>query len=186
MSTTQRHKIEPAELQQQQLNAAEDPENSEIEMTTGNVDSEYKLPQHEQHLMHVRLVKKVNDPINKEYKTEETVWKGSPALYERMSKDADKGGTGTFSEYDKVELLHDVRPQATGKATPAPKVGTETDSTKKPMRSLKDAQERYKELVGFDAPTDKNFGELKEALAHLGSEAGAGDLAALKESLAAQ
>jgi hypothetical protein len=52
--------------------------------------------------------------------------------------------------------------------------------TKKPVRSLEDAQGRYKELVGKDAPADKTFTELKEAIKHFESPEGADDLAALK------
>ncbi|HEX8658317.1 MAG TPA: hypothetical protein VF690_12315 [Hymenobacter sp.] len=183
-SSTQRLKIDTATLQQQQLNAAEDPEGSDIELTTGNVDEDYEFPTHEQHLMHIRLSKKVNDPIKKEYHTVETIWQGAPAQYNRMSETREKGGNDSFSEYDSVEILHDVR--ASAKPVTRTASSTPTGDSKKPLRSLKDAQARFLEIVGSAAPENKSFTELKEAIAHLESEAGAADLAELKEKLAAQ
>jgi len=182
--STDRHIISTDELQRQQLLADENPDASEIETTTGNVDSSYSLPKHEQHLMHLKLTKKEHDPIAKEYRTVETIWQGSAAQYERMSKSADKGGTDAFADYDSVELLHDVRPQSVAKA----KAGSTPEGgepTKKPApRSLVDAQARYKELVGIAPPAEATFTEVKDELAHLESPEGAADLARLKAEAA--
>ena len=54
------------------------------------------------------------------------------------------------------------------------------------LRSTEDAQVRYKELVGYDAPAEKKFAELKEAIAHLEKPENAADLAAFKAEHAAQ
>lgn len=51
---------------------------------------------------------------------------------------------------------------------------------KKPLRSTEDAQARYKELVGKEAPADKTFTELKEAIKHYESAEGAADLEAAR------
>jgi len=72
-----------------------------------------------------------------------------------------------------LELIAPLEAQLKAKSTTGGEV-------KKPMRSLADAQERYKVLVGKDAPADKTFTELKEAIAHFESPEGAADLEAAK------
>lgn len=217
-------KTDLKELQQHQIDADGDFSASKEAKQKGNVDSSYELPTHAAHRLHLKLSRKVNDPVKKEYTTTENVVELTPSEYERMNSN------GSFKEYDSQELLHDPRPAAVRKAsatgdvpanTPsdpkdksftslqaaqmrykeltkqdaptdksflqlleliAPleaKLGAESTTAgevKKPMRSLGDAQERYKKLVGKDAPEDKTFTELKEAITHFESPEGAKDL----------
>lgn len=79
---------------------------------------------------------------------------------------------------DLLELIAPLEAQLKAKSTTG-------GAVKKPMRSLSDAQERYKELVGRAAPDDKGFTELKEAIKHFESPEGAADLEALKGENAA-
>ena len=77
------------------------------------------------------------------------------------------------SHEELLELIAPLEAQLKAKSTTG-------GAVKKPMRSLLDAQERYKELVGKDAPEDKTFTQLKEAIAHFESAEGATDLEAAK------
>lgn len=172
----ERLKIDTTELQSQQLGALENPDASAIETTTGNVDSDYEFPKHEQHLMHVELTKKVNDAVKKEYRTDKTVWKGSAAQYTRMATPADKGGTGSFDEYDSVKILHDVRPGALARPAAATTPTTGTGDSKKTLRTKADYVARYEELAATaedlpedlrKAPADATIEQLKAAIADL-------------------
>jgi hypothetical protein len=217
-------KIDLKELQQQQIDADGDPSASKEAKQKGNVDSSYELPTHAAHRLHLKLSRRVNDPVKKEYTDVSNIVELTPSEYERMKSN------GSFAEYDEQQILHDPRPEAVRKAsatgdvpakTPsdpgtqsftslqaaqmrykeltgadaptdksfldlleliAPleaKLGAESTTAvevKKPMRSLSDAQERYKKLVGKDAPEDKTFTELKEAITHFESPEGAKDL----------
>lgn len=168
--------VDLQELQQQQLEADGDFSISKEEKITGNQDSSYKLGKHAAHRIHLRLSRKVNDPIKKEYTTEEEVVELSPAEYERMV------ANGSFAGYDAQDILHDPRPSAAKKAADTPS-GSGSDA-KKPLRSLADAQDRYFVLVGKHAPDGKSFTELKEAITHFesGTPEGDADLAAAKEA----
>lgn len=163
----QRPSLDLTELQQQQIDASAGNE-SGIETQAGSGDSSYKLPKHEAHLLHVKLTRKTNDPIKKEYVEKSNTVQLSAPEYERMEKNGD------FDEYDSVTLLHDPRPKARAKADETGDVPSDTPAAaKKPIRSTQDAQMRYKELTGQDAPADKNFTELKEAIAHFEKQKGA-------------
>ncbi|NML67612.1 hypothetical protein HHL22_20620 [Hymenobacter sp. RP-2-7] len=72
-----------------------------------------------------------------------------------------------------LELIAPLEAQLKAKSTTG-------GAVKKPLRSLVDAQDRYKELVGKAAPEDKSFTELKEAITHFESPEGAADLEAAK------
>ncbi|MGI4871380.1 MAG: hypothetical protein ACRYFX_09395 [Janthinobacterium lividum] len=72
-----------------------------------------------------------------------------------------------------LELITPLEAQLKAKSTTG-------GAVKKPMRSLPDAQERYKELVGKAAPDDKTFTQLKEAIAYFESPEGAADLEVAK------
>lgn len=220
-------KTDLKELQQQQIEADGDFTASKEAKQKGNVDSSYELPKHAAHRIHLRLTRKVNDPVKKEYITEEDTVELTPAEYERMKSN------GSFAGYDGQEILHDPRPEAVRQAsakgdvdagTPSdPKTSTAslqgaqmryrelaghdapTDKSheelleliapleaklkaksttggevKAPMRSLEDAQARYKALVGKDAPAERTFTELKDAIKHFESLEGAADLEAAK------
>jgi hypothetical protein len=221
-------KIDLKELQQQQIEANGDFSASQEAKQKGNVDSSYELPKHAAHRIHLKLSRRVNDPVKKEYADVSNVVELTPSEYERMKSN------GSFAEYDEQELLHDPRPASVREASETGDVPANTpsdpgkqsftslqaaqmrykeltkqdaptdksflelleliapleaklhaDSTtggevKKPMRSLDDAQARYKKLVGKDAPEDKTFTELKEAITHFESPEGAKDLEAAK------
>lgn len=223
-------KIDLKELQQQQIDADGDPSASKEAKQKGNVDSSYELPTHAAHRLHLKLTRRVNDPVKKEYTDASHTVELTPSEYERMNSN------GSFAEYDEQTILHDPRPASVRKASETGDVpantpsdpGTQSftslqaaqmrykeltkqdaptdksflelleliapleaklkaDSTtggevKKPMRSLPDAQERYKKLVGKDAPEDKTFTELKEAITHFESPEGAKDLEAAKDA----
>jgi flagellar motor switch protein FliM len=163
----QRQALDLEELKQQQLNASAGGE-SEVTMQAGNGDKTYKLPVHEAHLLHVKLIQKVNNPITKKYDEKSTTVQLSAQEFERMEKNE------TFKQYDEVELLHDPRPKAEIKADKTGDAPVKTPAAaKKPIRSMQDAQMRYKELTKQDAPSDKSFAELKEAIAHFEKELGA-------------
>lgn len=163
----QRPSLKLEDLQQQQLNASAGGE-SDITTQPGNGDKTYKVPAHEAHLLHVKLISLVNNPTTKKYDEKSTTVQLSAPEFERMEKNE------TFKQYDKIELLHDPRPKAEIKADKTGDVQTQTPAAaKKPLRSTQDAQMRYKELTGQDAPSDKNFTELKEAIAHFEKEKGA-------------
>jgi len=205
---TAKPKLDLRELQQKQLNG------EEIEMTAGNADDagDYEFPSHESDRVHVELTKKVNDPILKQYTDEVTRKKFVPAQFDRMVR----SGYFDTTTYDKVRVLHDPRYTKSAPASTAPtgarpwepaeglptlqdaqmrykelygqnapavsyesllefiqakelEVGQYTDEPnggtapgpRKAIRSTVDAQERYKELFGEDAPADKSFTELK-------------------------
>lgn len=220
-------KTDLKELQQQQIEADGDFSASQEAKMKGNVDKTYELATHASHSLHLRLSRKVNDPVAKEYRTETKNIEVSPAEYERMKSN------GSFAEYDAQDILHDPRPAAVRKASETGDVDADTPSdpksslgslqaaqmryreltkhdaptdksfeelleliapleaqlkaksttggmVKKPLRSLDDARERYKELVGKAAPEDKTFTQLKEAIAHFESDAGVADLEAAK------
>lgn len=221
-------KTDLKELQQQQIDADGDFSASKEAKQKGNVDTSYELPKHAAHRLHLKLSRRVNDTVKKEYKDESNTVELTPSEYERMKSN------GSFKEYDKQEILHDPRPEAVRKASvtgdvpagttsdpgsqsftslqaaqmryrelttqDAPtdksflelleliapleaKLGAESTTAgevKKPMRSLPDAQERWKKLVGKDAPEDKTFTQLKEAIAHFETPEGAADLEAAK------
>lgn len=163
----QRQPLDLEDLKQQQLNASAGGE-SDLATQAGNGDKAYKLPTAEAHLLHVKLITKVNNPLTKKYDEKSTVVQLSAPEFERMEKNE------TFKQYDEVELLHDPRPKAEIKADKTGDVPSNTPAAaKKPIRSTQDAQMRYKELTGEDAPTDKTFTELKEAIAHFEKEKGA-------------
>lgn len=221
-------KTDLKELQEQQIEANGDFSASKEKKVKGNVDETYELPEHAAHRIHLKLSRKVNDPVRKEYTTESKVVELNPAEYERMKSN------GSFGEYDSQDMLHDPRPESVRKASETGDVPANTPSdpkqqsftslqaaqmrykeltskdaptdksftelleliapleaklhansttggeVKKPLRSLDDAQERYKKLVGKDAPSDKSFTQLKEAIAHFESPEGAADLEAAK------
>ena len=221
-------KTDLKELQAQQTEADGDFSASKEKKQKGNVDKSYELPTHAAHRIHLKLTRKVNDAVKKEYTTEEQTVEVSPQQYERMK------ANNSFAGYDGVEILHDPRPEAVRQASekgdvpagtpgdpgtqsftslqaaqmryreltkadaPTDKSFTELleliapleaklhaqsttgGAVKKPLRSLPDAQERYKELVGKDAPEDKTFTELKAAITHFESAEGAADLEAAK------
>jgi len=163
----QRQKLDLEELKQQQLNVSAGGE-SDLATQAGNGDKSYKFPTAEAHLLHVKLITKVNNPLTKKYDEKSTIVQLSAPEFERMEKNE------TFKQYDEVELLHDPRPKAEIKADKTGDVPSSTPAAaKKPIRSTQDAQMRYKELTGEDAPTDKTFTELKEAITHLEAELGA-------------
>lgn len=163
----QRPSLDLEDLKQQQLNASAGGE-SDITTQPGNGDEKYKVPAHEAHLLHVKLTTLVNNPNTKKYDEKSTTVQLSAPEFERMEKNE------TFKQYDSVELLHDPRPKAEIKADKTGDVPSNTPAAaKKPIRSTQDAQMRYKELTGEDAPTDKTFTELKEAIAHFEAEKGA-------------
>lgn len=163
----QRPSLKLEDLQQQQLNASAGGE-SDITTQPGSGDKTYKVPAHESHLLHVKLISLVNNPATKKYDEKSTVVQLSAPEFERMEKNE------TFKQYDKIELLHDPRPKAEIKADKTGDVPSKTPAAaNKPIRSTQDAQMRYKELTGQDAPSDKNFTELKEAIAHFEKEKGA-------------
>lgn len=162
-----RPEIDLDTLQQQQLNAAAGHDDGP-ETRKGSADSSYELPKHEEHLLHVRFTRKVNNPLTKSYDEQVNTVALSAPEYERMEKNE------SFKEFDKVELLHDPRPKARKEADKTGDVPSATPAAaKKQIRSLQDAQMRYKELTGEDAPGDKSFTQLKEAIAHFEQEKGA-------------
>lgn len=165
-SPLQRPNIDLDELQQQQLDAAAG--QNALETKKGNLDASHEFPANEAHLLHVKFSRKVNNPLTKQYDEQTNIVALSAPEYERMEKNE------SFKEFDKVELLHDPRPKARQQADKTGDVPSSTPATaKKQIRSLQDAQMRYKELTGEDAPGDKNFTELKEAIAHFEKQKGA-------------
>lgn len=164
-------KINPDELQEQQLNG-------DVELVAANGDDdEYEIPMHEQHLIHVRLVVKTNNPGAKSYDVTNNVQQLSVVDFEQMEK------SGSLDQFDAVEILHDPRNPARIKADAAGEIDTTAVNQvgpNKPIRSTQDAQQRYKEVVGEDAPSDKSFTELKEAIAYFESADGQAELAKTK------
>ncbi len=108
------------------------------------MDSSYSFPAHEAAYVHVRLTKKVNDPVLKQYVEESVTKKYAPAQFTRM----DKSGYFNTQSYDKVELLHDPRRPATQPAV----TGNKPWEPSEGLPTLQDAQLRYKELYGHNAP----------------------------------
>ena len=147
------------ELQAQQLN-------DDVATTAGNVDADYELPAHEDHLIHVRLVTRTNNPAAKDYDVTKNVQKLSVVDFEQMEK------AGSLEQFDAVELLHDPRTPARQKADEKGELATTYVNQVGPakvLRSTQDAQVRYKELFGEDAPADQPFSALKALI--VGKEA---------------
>ena len=149
-----------AQLQDQQLNGT-------AETVTGNVDDSHEFAQHDAHLLQVKLTTRTNNAETKQYEDVSSVVALSATDYEHMEKNE------SFLGYDSVEILHDPRPKARQKAdeTGDVKTGSEMEA-KKPLRSLQDAQMRFKELTGDDAPADRTFTELKGDCAFLETKEG--------------
>lgn len=157
------------ELQQKQLSG------EELEQASGSEDESYQFPAHEADRVHVKLTKKVNDSVKKEYVDIDKVVKLVPAQFERMVKNE------SFAEYDSQTILHDPRPKAAQKTEGLAAPG----AAKAPMQpvaglpSLQDAQNYYQELfpekkdlvAGFEydellaqiREKDADFGVKKEA-----------------------
>lgn len=156
-------KTDLKELQAQQTEADGDFTASKEKKQKGNKDSSYELPEHAAHRIHLRLSRKVNDPVKKEYTTEEQVVELSPQQYERMKSN------NSFAGYDAQDILHDPRPAAVQQASAKGDVpaGSPSDPGTQSFTSLQAAQMRYRELTGKDAPTDKSFMELLELIAPL-------------------
>lgn len=156
-------KTDLKELQAQQTEADGDFSASKEKKQKGNVDKTYELSEHAAHRIHLKLSRKVNDPVKKEYTTDEQVVELSPQQYERMKSN------NSFAGYDAQDILHDPRPEAVRKASEKGDVpgGTPSDPGSQSFTSLQAAQMRYKELTKADAPTDKSFTELLELIAPL-------------------
>ncbi|QNH60740.1 hypothetical protein [Hymenobacter sediminicola] len=142
-------KLDLKTLQSQQLSG------EDIAQATGNVNSDYSFPAHEAAYVHVRLTKKVNDPILKQYTEETTDKKFAPVQFTRM----DKSGYFNTQSYDKVELLHDPRRAATQPAV----TGNKPWEPSEGLPTLQDAQLRYQELYGHKAPA-VSYGALIELI----------------------
>jgi len=139
---------------------------------TGSEDSTYHFPEHESHLVHLKLVKKVNVPGKKRYDTEERIVKLNPDQYARMANEK----YNAFAEYDEQVLLHDPRPKASKQAAEEgvdPATGQKDPLVpNKQIRSTQDAQLRYEELFGEKPSGDLKFAELKELIKQKESESG--------------
>ncbi|RSK50098.1 hypothetical protein [Hymenobacter rigui] len=151
-------KLDLRELQAKQLNG------EEIEQAKGNQDSSYEFPAHEADRVHLKLTKKVNDPVKKEYSDVDKVVKLVPAQYERMERN------NAFAEYDSQTILHDPRPAAAKKEAEAS--AEAGDGNKEPMQpkkelpSLQDAQMRFQQLYPEEKEltASKNYDELIELI----------------------
>lgn len=156
-------KTDLKELQQQQVEADGDFSASKEKKQKGNVDNTYELPTHAAHRLHLRLSRKVNDSVKKEYVTESDIVELSPQEYERMKSN------GSFAGYDAQDILHDPRPESVRKASEKGDVDAHTpsDPGTQSFTSLQAAQMRYRELTNQDAPTDKSFLELLQLIASL-------------------
>ena len=156
-------KTDLKELQAQQTEADGDFSASKEKKQKGNVDKTYELPEHAAHRIHLRLSRKVNDPVKKEYTTESQTVELSPQQYERMKSN------NSFAGYDAQDILHDPRPESVRQASEKGDVpaGTPSDPAGQSFTSLQAAQMRYRELTKQDAPTDKSFTELLELIAPL-------------------
>ena len=138
--TAKASKLNLKELQAQQAND-ERPEKS----VSGSEDSEYKLHSYESHYVHVEILKKENDPVQKEYVDRKKTVKLYPVEFERMEKN------GSFDEYDKVTILHDGR-KSSAKSSPTP-AGKGPMEPLDDVPTLQDAQMRFQELY----PEDKEL-----------------------------
>jgi hypothetical protein len=142
-------KLDLKTLQSQQLSG------EDLTKATGNVDSSYSFPAHEAAYVHVRLTKKVNDPVLKQYTEETVIKKYAPVQFTRM----DKSGYFNTQSYDKVELVHDPRQAATQPAV----TGNKPWEPSEGLPTLQDAQLRYQELYGHKAPA-VSYGALVELI----------------------
>ncbi|GAA3940489.1 hypothetical protein [Hymenobacter algoricola] len=153
--TTAKPKLDLKQLQQQQMN-----EETSEPTESGSEDEEYKFHAHEADRIHVKLTKKENDPIKKEYVTVDKVVKLYPVEYDRMKKN------GSFDEYDSVTILHDSRKGGSTKTMGVAAAGEK----KEPMQpaeglpTLQDVQMRYQQLYNEVAPADKDYHELLELI----------------------
>ncbi|MDF7810713.1 hypothetical protein [Hymenobacter sp. YC55] len=147
-------KLDLKTLQAQQLSG------EDLTTAKGNGDDSYEFPEHEAQFIHLKLTRKENDPVKKEYVTIEKTVKLYPLQYERMEKN------GTFAEYDSQTILHDPRTKAAVSEASKP---AQPGQAKEPMTpistlpSLQDAQMRYKQVYEQDAPA-VGYDELVELI----------------------
>lgn len=141
--TAAKPKLDLRQLQAQQLSG------EDIEQAKGSEDDSYSFPAHESDRIHLKLVKKENDPVKKEYVSKEKIVKLVPTQYQRMELN------GSFAEYDEQTILHDPRPKAVASVATQP---AEPGKQKEPAQpistipTLQDAQMRYQQLYGEVAP----------------------------------
>ena len=76
----------------------------------GNKINSIEIREDEQHLIHLSVIQKINNPDAKKYDSNKRVIKLGIPDYQRMD------ANGAFQVYDEVKLVHDPRSQAQIKA----------------------------------------------------------------------
>lgn len=128
----------------------------EVATVSGNRNSDYELPEHEQHLIHASI----EAPLY----SQQTGQKISTPRVQKFSENEFKHTkeSRVFEGYE-IEILH--APESFSNEGKAAKRSTAASSSEAPVFTEKQKlQARYTEVLGTEAPANLSIAKLKEAI----------------------
>lgn len=132
----------------------------EREIIEANKADGVEIYSDEQHLFHVLLVNKVNNPVTKEYDRKEVIQSFNTIDFNQMKEDK------LFDQYDEVHVLHDPTKARTKKATEIKTADTQANSAEaeKAAKELNKLRVDYAKLWGEQAPDAATFDQLRDLI----------------------